>query len=86
MAQPQNHIPSNTKSNQADTQSVPNDDIYETLKNQVINGQITNLSFKNLAKTLGVHNNKHITVLRDRLVTEKLAMYDHTRKCLPIPK
>lgn len=69
-----------------DTQSVPNDDIYETLKNGVINGQITNLSFKTLAKTLGVNNNKHITVLRDRLVTDRLAMYDHTRKCLPIPK
>jgi len=72
-------------------QSVPRvihgnmNDVYETLKNGVINGQITNLSFKNLTQILGIHN-KDITLLRDQLVADKLAMYDHTRKCLPIPQ
>jgi hypothetical protein len=60
--------------------------VYETLKNGVLSGQITNLSFKSLAATLGVSNNKIITSLRDQLVAEKLAMYDDTRKCLPIPR
>jgi hypothetical protein len=72
--------------------SVPNNTpqstavVYETLKNGVLSGQITNLSFKSLAATLGVSNNKIITELRDQLVAEKLAMYDDTRKCLPIPQ
>jgi hypothetical protein len=80
------HAQSVSHAHSKDNTPKPTAAVYETLKNGVLSGQITNLSFKSLAATLGVSNNKIITSLRDQLVAEKLAMYDDTRKCLPIPR
>jgi len=68
------------------TQGVSHDTLYQKLKTGVEGQKITNLSFKTLTKTLGIHDNRLITQLRDRLVTDGLAMYDDTRKCLPIAR
>jgi hypothetical protein len=68
------------------TLSVEDETLYQKLKTGVCEQKITNLSFKTLSKTLGIRDNRLITALRDRLVAEGLAMYDDTRKCLPIAR
>ena len=76
--------------NQADetkaTLSGSHDTLYQKLKAGVEGQKITNLSFKTLAKTLGIRDNRLLTQLRDKLVSDGLAMYDDTRKCLPIAR
>lgn len=70
------------KTIQGDIKNV--DPRYEQLKKDVVNGIITNLSFDSLGKFLECTDNKILKKYRIQLVADRLAVFDATRKCIPI--
>ena len=59
------------------------DGLYETLKQMVQSGSLTNLSYGTIREALGV-NNAQAKALRQQLVDDRLAVFDATNKCLPV--
>ena len=58
--------------------------LYEKLENAVRTKELLNLSYPKLKEFLGIKNSSLIGKLRDQLVWRKHAVYDSTRKCIPI--